>query len=356
MARHWLRLTAGLLTATLAVWLPFELVLQSSPGLGPEWLQAESLRAALIGGWNFPGHNEMGIFVPAPYSAQAAWKEGLVRLRHRAFPGEASVGYRAGAEGPDPGRVDIAVLGDSHAYGLEVDEDSTWESRLSQLTGFSVANLSLPWQGTSQYVPLFRRYGSRLHPRLVLITICPNDYWDNKVFRSWEELPTDRRGDFLIHKWHALYGRSARVASWVRWLRRSRVLRRAFIARRETRRYLMLTQKASFSTREREQLVSDVAALQKTAAARGAPLVAILTDIWWGRMFQEPRAQLQRSLRQRGIPVLDLSEELCGPGGCPRQFTVGGSDPHWNAAGHMRVAGEVVHFLRKKRLLPPPRR
>ncbi|MDH4161417.1 MAG: SGNH/GDSL hydrolase family protein [Nitrospirota bacterium] len=64
-------------------------------------------------------------------------------------------------------------------------------------------------------------------------------------------------------------------------------------------------------------------------------------------------AALSAFSRRERIPYLDLlpfSRTQCRQG--LSLYTVDRSDHHWTADGHRRIAGEVLQFLRKERLLP----
>lgn len=348
-------LAARILAATVAAALLLEAGLRVCPLLVPDqWLQLQCLRWRLWGDGLLSPDPEMGVAIRAPLERHEVWDGAPVRLRHIPFLGESRIGYRAGAEGRDPTKVDIAALGDSHAYGLEVDEDATWESRLSRLTGLSVANLALPYQGTAQEMILYRRYGVRFHPRLVLMTICPNDFWDNKNFHGWLAQRQGGEQSFpryrfrMALRWPGPLIRLARLAN------KSIVLQQLlFRPRVDTSTPPMArVEGASQSPEAMAGLVADVVQIRALAAAGGARFGAILTDIWWGPPWAAPAAQLKRALRSRGIPVLDLSEKMCGPSGCwPDELRLP-RDRHWSQRGQARVAEEVRRFLLEARLLP----
>lgn len=345
------RLAAQLLAATVVAALLVDAGLRFFPRRAPPRLQLDLLR------WEFrtevlSGDPEIGVVVHAPFERRIVWQGKTVKVRHHLFAGESAVGYRAGAEGGDPTNVDVAVLGDSHAYNLEMDEDATWLSLLSRSAGLSVANLALPYQGTAQEMLWYRRYGARFHPKLVLMLVCPNDAWDNKVFHDWTAQSYGRGLDYRLYKFQALLGWPEPFATLAYWSQRSFLVYELLFTRRMGWRYESLNEKAIRAPEGIEGLVADVAATRALAGADGARFAAVLTDIWWADPYGPLRAPFKNSLRSRGIPVLDLAKSLCAPAGCPTELALP-NDRHWNEAGQARVAAEIQRFLLEERMLPP---
>ncbi|MDJ0869789.1 MAG: SGNH/GDSL hydrolase family protein [Myxococcota bacterium] len=112
-----------------------------------------------------------------------------------------------------PAHPDVVVLGDSQSYGINVDIDSNWPSRLAEILGRSVYNMALPGWGGLSYRYMFER-ALRLEPRLVVVALyMGNDslenalmaystpYWSDYRPRpevAFADLETQvRRGDLL---------------------------------------------------------------------------------------------------------------------------------------------------------------
>lgn len=330
--------------------LLLEAGLRFHPALLPARLQLECMR------WRFKadvltGDAEMGVVMPAPLERQGGWKNKTVLLRHVLFPGESSVGYRGGAEGGDPTKVDIAVLGDSHVYNLEIDEKATWLSLLSRRTGRSVANLALPYQGTAQEFLWYRRYGVRLHPKLVLMTLCPNDLGDNKVFHDWAAQRDAGEADFQYYRFRVMLGWPEPLPRLALWANKSILLQQLLLRPRMSRNYADFLEAAGGPPEAMEMLVADVAKTRALAAEGGGRFAVVLTDIWWGGWMAPWAERLKTDLRSQGIPVLDLTEKMCSPIGCSDRYRLP-DDLHWNNRGQAKVADEVRDFLRRERLLP----
>jgi hypothetical protein len=104
----------------------------------------------------------------------------------RTLPGTARVrqnrlGLR-GAEIPlerSPGKRRIVVLGDSFLWGWGVDDEATFSSRLSALTGAEVVTLACSSYGTIQEMLLFERSGAAYRPDVVILGVFANDLDDN---------------------------------------------------------------------------------------------------------------------------------------------------------------------------------
>ena len=89
-------------------------------------------------------------------------------------------GYR-GDEIPPPGsgRARVVVLGDSIAFGPDVDDAQTFSHVLSARTQADVANLAVPGYDPGQELIKLEREGLGLRPDVVILAICmANDFAD----------------------------------------------------------------------------------------------------------------------------------------------------------------------------------
>lgn len=77
-----------------------------------------------------------------------------------------------------PGEVDIAVLGDSHTYGVNVKSENSWPAQLARMSGTTVYNLGVGGYGTLQYYYLFDT-AAALKPEHIVLALYPaNDLND----------------------------------------------------------------------------------------------------------------------------------------------------------------------------------
>lgn len=136
-----------------------------------------------------------------PNSAGADFRggpqQGLVRTN--------SLGLRADrdyAQPKPPGVLRILLLGDSFAFGVGVDQESSFatllEARLNRSGGplrYEVANLGVSGYSTDQELLRLRALGERLQPDLVILMVCGNDFAENTqdfvylmAYKPWFEL------------------------------------------------------------------------------------------------------------------------------------------------------------------------
>ena len=131
-------------------------------------------------------------------------------------------GHRV-AESGASGRPRLLSLGDSVAFGLEVDDGATLAAQLRRLVpDTDVVDLSVPGYGTDQELLKLEREGLALAPRTVLLNFClANDLVDNalptflydgvhpKPFFSLEG------GALRLHAEHLRLAPAARTALWL---------------------------------------------------------------------------------------------------------------------------------------------
>jgi hypothetical protein len=107
--------------------------------------------------------------------------QGLVRIN--------ALGLRGGEVRPAkaPGTKRVLVLGDSFVFGVGVDEEHLFTSRLSELLTdspggpYEVVNMGVSGYSTDQEYLLFRELGRTLGPDLVLLVVTDNDFSGNAV-------------------------------------------------------------------------------------------------------------------------------------------------------------------------------
>ncbi|OGE23494.1 MAG: hypothetical protein A3J42_04650 [Candidatus Dadabacteria bacterium RIFCSPHIGHO2_12_FULL_53_21] len=77
-----------------------------------------------------------------------------------------------------PDSADIAVLGDSHTYGVNVKSEKSWPRQLADMSGLTVYNLGVGGYGTLQYYYLFDS-AAALKPKHIILALYPaNDLND----------------------------------------------------------------------------------------------------------------------------------------------------------------------------------
>jgi hypothetical protein len=132
-------------------------------------------------------------------------------------------GRRRAGSRPATGGTRIVSLGDSVAFGLEVDDDATLAAQLRVLNpALDVVDLSVPGYGTDQELIKLEREGLGLAPRVVLLNFClANDLADNALpvflYDGVHPKPyfTVESGALRLHDEHLRLSATARAALWL---------------------------------------------------------------------------------------------------------------------------------------------
>jgi lysophospholipase L1-like esterase len=88
---------------------------------------------------------------------------------------------------PWPEKAEIVAVGDSVTFGYGVEDDQAWPALVAKaLPHNRLINLGLIGAGTQQYLRLYETFGTRLHPKVLLIGfLVRNDFWDANMFDRW---------------------------------------------------------------------------------------------------------------------------------------------------------------------------
>jgi lysophospholipase L1-like esterase len=99
---------------------------------------------------------------------------------------------------PWPERVEIVAVGDSLTFGHGVEDDQAWPALLAKkLPQGRLINLGLSGGGPQQYLRVYETFGTRLHPKLLLVGFfVRNDFWDADMFDRW--LKSGAGGNYLV--------------------------------------------------------------------------------------------------------------------------------------------------------------
>jgi lysophospholipase L1-like esterase len=268
-----------------------------------------------------------------------------------------------------PGSLRVLVTGDAFSSAEGVDTEASWpallEARLAErLPGrlIQVANAAVTGYGPNQYAAVVRTLGPVLRPDLIIVEFFINDFEDvmrsDSSFRAsigfdaprpgrpgsvlrLENLSSQWRHDVLHPLRERLDGTPrpyGYTLAGFRWLERGAV-----------------SEEAS------SRLEARLAEIRDTAAALGAPVLAVLVPAA-AQVCDPPALELAprnvsledtlrfdprgpatalRAITDRlGIPLLELEPALRG-GECPYQRR----NMHWTEAGHVRVAGYLADTL-----------
>ncbi len=137
-------------------------------------IQSQSMDPGLIQyhaqlGWNL-GPNWSGRH--QHYDYEVRYSTGSNSFRNQTQPDNAALAERQ----------TVAVLGDSFTFGLGVNDDETFVSRLNAGNGPAFTNYAIPGTSTDQQFLLMRSLQARNAPEQVLLVVyLPNDILDNTL-------------------------------------------------------------------------------------------------------------------------------------------------------------------------------
>lgn len=329
------------LLAALGLCLAAEAFCRGFPSLLPYHLNVLRVKYLLQGRYTVKDE-DLGHILAAGFHQVFQWRGRKLEIRTEAFPGQSRAGYRVDSRTLGQARADIAVVGDSLTNAAEVDQDSTWPSRLGVLAGARVANLGTPAYSTAQMAAAYRRYGSKLRPKLVVLFLCSDEPLRSRMFHSWRLL--ESREDSILCLTAGLSGGACRGVESLarsgilpklaleRWLLRLRVAH--MIDPRAAADGMDLTYRA-------------LEELRSLASSQGAGFCVILHDSW-NSVDPALRDGLSAFLRSKGVPVLNLGLRSKYPG-AKLEVPL---DGHLNERGNALAAAEIHRFLRKNQLLP----
>jgi lysophospholipase L1-like esterase len=99
---------------------------------------------------------------------------------------------------PWPEKAEIVAVGDSVTFGYGVEDNQAWPALVAKaLPHNRLINLGLIGAGTQQYLRVYETFGTRLHPKLLLVGfLVRNDFWDADMFDQW--LKSGAQGNYMV--------------------------------------------------------------------------------------------------------------------------------------------------------------
>jgi GDSL-like Lipase/Acylhydrolase family len=268
-------------------------------------------------------------------------------------------GHRAGATAGAAGRPRVVSLGDSVAFGLDVDDGETLAAQLRLLDpGLDVVDLSVPGYGTDQERIKLEREGLALAPRVVLVHFClANDLVDNALpvflYDGVHPKPYFRLEDGAL-RLHAEHLRLAPAARTALWLAEHSVLFNLLSPGRAGR--VLAAQGGDAEKVHWQTRYNEVMARPKPLVDLAARLIESMADLARGGgarvlVVMHPTrhtfadgsplaADLRARLAAKGVPSIDLAERYQARGLALSDLATDGLG-HLNARGH-RAAAEAV--------------
>jgi lysophospholipase L1-like esterase len=247
----------------------------------------------------------------------------------------------------------IMVIGDSVTFGVGVDDLDSYPAQLQNLVGndYQVLNYGVGDWGFAEYYLTYKRYVSRVHPRLIILGVFPaNDFadlmassWPGKAQGKLPQPPLKRRDVFVDQ-----HG-SLRSTDWTYQVPGLRELKTfVFINQVLVRRLSVWKDRLfdHFNALPTEQLSLKIIA----AMAKNHQLVVLLLPARQGyrdKRFLRKVENYRKQLAQiKGVYLLDLFSLIQ-----PRAGELYVDPNHFNPAGNRLVAKQIYEFLLKNRLL-----
>ncbi|TET31909.1 MAG: hypothetical protein E3J72_21175 [Planctomycetota bacterium] len=259
-----------------------------------------------------------------------------------------------GFRGPLRERCDIAVLGDSMAFGVGVELEETWGDVLGQKTGLIVSNYSRFGACPQQERIIFNRYAKKKKPALVICSIYYNDFWEVGYFESWKKSgktfmeyaeipPSPGRCRLKIYLEAKLLGK---------WKKRKQ------------------PHYDRTPDKERKTVRDTIVGMRDDCAAAGARFALLLfpsIDKVYGdkeyiaskhykssnlEIENADSSYLREMCREMNIPFLDLTESLSAAVASGREDLFVIKDNHFSVQGNAFVAEQTHKWLQSAGLLP----
>jgi SGNH hydrolase-like domain, acetyltransferase AlgX len=307
-------------------------------------------------------------FITAPRADFAvSHPEFVYRVKMKLnFP---DAGFRGGTLG---GPLWGVAVGDSFTFGMGVEHEQTWVTRLAQLIGCDIANLGVPGWGPQQYSRVLEKYGLGLHPRITFYGFFRNDFQDAIEFDHWLH---DRSAKYwaksFLQKYSVTFNLIRMISAGLRSGPEDIILndvKNNFSATKLTR----SLQEDRVSFQSAWPLVAEAIeqAIHETQRAQATFVLVYLTakeEAYWEliKAKQSSLAGFDDAIdlgRKRILEFCDKRKILCvdlTPALRTRasqgQRLYFARDNHWTEAGNLAVAQEIYQTLLANKLVPANR-
>jgi len=288
--------------------------------------------------------------------------------------GLGSIGFRD--LGMQPPFYAVAI-GDSFTFCDDSPAEACWVRRLAGATGVSMATMGVNGYSSQAEVRMLDRYGRRLHPRLVIFSIFPNDFTDNVHFDQWTRSGTEDQFTWMRQN------RRGRVTDWL--ARNSiayqvveglgRVQHRDIYNHRDANldfvfrldKWWVMTLKGIEPLPGWHLMQQALRELRTTVADMDAELMVVLIppkeQVYWDVVrpyapkhlqsvdVDRPYAVVRQFLAEQQMHTCELVGPLREAARQGRQVYLRVSG-HWNDEGNAVAADAIAHCLRTEGLVP----
>jgi hypothetical protein len=323
---------------------------------------------ALAGRAGITNETSTGIDLLHRYSEFYGWEPrpgaGYVSEGKRVTINERGYRGRLVPRERQPATTRVVLVGDSVAFGLEVDDDETYASLLdARDNGIDVVNLAVQGYGPGQSLLRLEREGLDYQPDVVVFGFCLSNDFADAMLRTFLYDGSHPKpyftveGDQLVkHDEQLRLGTVGRLALWLQ--DRSRLYRLlAAPARPEP----LGAHAERPWLRRRQDALRDPAAAQDTtfriiermrdaATSRGAAFLLVLHPDEDAARGRSPWADaLEQSALLEGLTIVDLRERYAARGLAFNEVALDGIG-HLSARGHKRTARILEEVLAEDRL------
>jgi hypothetical protein len=306
-----------------------------------------------------PGESDRGLWA---YDATKGWFHvpGANGVSYLGGPDRGAIRINSlGLRGPDvalekpDGVVRVLVFGDSFVFGVGVDEEHLFTTQLSHLlnasgTGsYEVVNMGVSGYSTDQEYLLLEERGLRLHPDVVLLVACDNDFDGNLEDFAYEMYykpyyVQDAEGRLVLH--NVPVPRLDRAQQAKVWMARHSNVWNALRSRRsqvpgvrQALRWFRVGRARRHSQDSVDLMLALVLAFHERVRSAGARFLFLNSG------HRGERTPLYQALRPRleaaGVRMLGLEGNLgAGRRNEPWRHWDFPSDTHWNVDAHHRAA------------------
>jgi len=264
---------------------------------------------------------------------------------------------------PPRGKVRIAMLGDSVAFGVGANDDETYPAAAGRLLGGAeVINAGVIGTGTGEQVLWYERWVSRFHPKIVVLNVFFNDVDDDRG----RKLVTRGASGLVVapltrNRWSA-------AREWVRTSRpytalvaHSQIvaLLRAAAGKMATHEDTGATDRTWFQTEGLSLQTMEIGYLNDLVASNKARLVVVsipVRESFYADATSDPDVKwkseaiahsLAAFCTAKKIAFLDPTEALRDKAGSSPSRLYFTADSHLTPAGYSALASIVASFLQQ---------
>jgi lysophospholipase L1-like esterase len=285
-------------------------------------------------------------------------------------------GFRNRSAWPD--KAEFVAIGDSLTFGFGVEDEEAWPSIFARaLPQSSLLNLGLMGACPEQYLRLYKTFGAKMHPRVLLVGLfLGNDFHEAPGFDRG--VKSNAGGNYLLsqvpplrfreHPLQGIKGLLSRYSYLYNLVReimntyhgRHSSDRRLFSLRNGHRLVLFPTRLAEAVTmgqpghEEFQQVFRPIDRMSSIARENGTHMLVIFQpskeEIYLpllGEPPSDPGGPLRLALQKEGIDCLDLTPAYkCRAMAGEQLFFE--ADGHPNRTGYRVIAEEVLAYLSKQ--------